>query len=52
VVQYIEYQAKTAKHIGSAKDNIELDLLLKRAHVWIGELTFQTTLFPAQILGF
>jgi hypothetical protein len=37
VIQYIGHQAKIAKHIGSAKDDMELDLLLKKAHLWIEE---------------
>jgi hypothetical protein len=48
VVQYKGHRAKVAKHIGSAKDDIEFDLLLKKAHVWIEEQTFQTNLFPEQ----
>ena len=46
VVQYVGHQAKIAKHIGSAKDDIEFELLLKKAHQWIEEQTFQTNLFP------
>jgi hypothetical protein len=48
VVQYIGHRAKIAKHIGSAKDNIEFELLLKKAHQWIEEQTFQTNLFPEE----
>jgi len=48
VVQYVGHRAKIAKHIGSAKDNIEFELLLKKAHQWIEEQTFQTNLFPEE----
>jgi hypothetical protein len=48
VVQYLGHRAKIAKHIGSAKDDIEFELLLKKAHLWIEEQTFQTNLFPEQ----
>jgi Transposase DDE domain len=48
VVQYSGHRAKIAKHIGSAKDDIEFELLLKKAHVWIEEQTFQANLFPEQ----
>jgi len=48
VVQYIGHRAKIAKHIGSAKDVIEFDLLLKRAQVWIEDQTLQANLFPEQ----
>lgn len=48
VVQYIGHRAKIIKHIGSAKDDIELNLLLKKAQTWIEEQTFQSNLFPEQ----
>jgi len=48
VVQYIGHRAKIAKHIGSAKDDMEFDLLIKKAQAWIEEQTFQTNLFPEQ----
>lgn len=48
VVQYVGHRAKIAKHIGSAKDDLELELLLNEAHGWIEEQTFQTNLFPEQ----
>jgi transposase len=48
VVQYIGHRAKIAKHIGSAKDVIEYDLLLKRAQAWIEDQTLQANLFPEQ----
>ncbi len=48
VVQYTGHRAKIAKHIGSAKDDIEFDLLLKQGQAWIEEQTFQINLFPEQ----
>jgi transposase len=48
VVQYIGHRAKIAKHIGSAKDDIEYDFLLKKAKAWIEEQTLQANLFPDQ----
>lgn len=46
VVQYFGHRVKIAKHIGSAKDELEYNLLLKEAHSWIEEATLQTILFP------
>jgi hypothetical protein len=46
VVQYFGHRSKIIKHIGSAKDEMEFDLLIKNAHEWIEEHTFQTNLFP------
>ena len=48
VVQYVGHRVKIAKHIGSAKDDLEYDLLFKKAHLWIEEATLQTILFPEQ----
>lgn len=48
VVQYIGHGAKIAKHIGSAKDALLFEELLKKAHQWIEDQTFQTNLFPEQ----
>jgi transposase len=48
VVQYKGHRAKIAKHVGSAKDDIEYDLLLKKAQAWIEEQTLQANLFPDQ----
>ena len=48
VVQYIGHRAKITKHIGSAKDETELDLLKSKAQVWIEEQSLQTSLFPIQ----
>jgi hypothetical protein len=48
VVQYKGHRAKIVKHIGSAKDDIEFDLLLKKAQAWIEEQSLQTNLFPEQ----
>jgi transposase len=48
VVQYKGHRAKIAKHVGSAKDDIEYDLLLKKAQAWIEEQTLQANFFPDQ----
>lgn len=48
VVQYIGHRAKIAKHIGSAKDDLEAGLLRKKACEWIDEQTSQPSLFPEQ----
>lgn len=48
VVQYVGHRSKIAKHIGSSKDNLEIDILRRRALDWIDEQTAQTTLFPEQ----
>jgi len=48
VVQYKGHRAKIAKHIGSAKDELEFELLVKKAQAWIEEQTFQSNLFPEQ----
>lgn len=37
-----------AKHIDSTKDDLEFELLMKKALVWIEEQTFQSNLFPEQ----
>jgi len=47
VFLYIGYLAKIDKHIGSAKDNMESDLLIKKARMVI-EMTFQTNIFHEQ----
>jgi hypothetical protein len=46
VVQYHGHRAKIAKHIGSCKENIEYELLLKKAQEWIEDHTSQTNIFP------
>jgi hypothetical protein len=48
VVQYFGHRAKIAKHIGSAKEELEYDLLMKKAQEWIEGQTFQRNLFPEQ----
>jgi transposase len=48
VVQYVGHRANISKHIGSAKEDIEISLLRKKAHEWIDEQVSQTTLFPVQ----
>jgi len=46
VVQYSGHRAKIVKHIGSAKDDIERDLLIIKAQEWIEKCTLQSNLFP------
>lgn len=46
VVQYYGHRAKIAKHIGSSKEDLEYELLLKKAQAWIEDQTCQTNLFP------
>ncbi len=48
VVQYIGHRAKIVKHIGSAKNDLELSMLRKMSHEWIAEHSIQTSLFPEQ----
>ena len=48
IVQYIGHRVKIIKHLGSAKDDLEYDLLFKKAHLWIEEVTLQTILFSEQ----
>jgi len=48
VVIYHGHRVKISKHIGSAKDELEIDLLIKQAHTWIEEQTLQTRLFAEQ----
>lgn len=48
VVQYIGHRSKIAKHVGSAKDDLEVTLLRTKAREWIDEHTLQTSLFPEQ----
>ena len=46
MVQYAGHRTKVVKHIGSAKDDIERDLLINKAQDWIGKYTLQPSLFP------
>jgi hypothetical protein len=48
VVQYIGHGCKIAKHIGSSKNLLELDLLKQTAKDWIYAKTSQSSLFPEQ----
>lgn len=48
VVQYSGHRAKVIKHIGSARNEIERDLLTIKAQEWIEKYTLQTNLFPEQ----
>jgi len=48
VVQYAGHCAKIVKHMGSARDDIERDLLINKASEWIEKYTQQPNLFPGQ----
>jgi hypothetical protein len=48
VVRYIGHKSIVLKHIGSAKDETELAIILQRAHEWIEEESAQLSLFPSQ----
>jgi len=48
VVQYSGHRVKIVKHIGSAKDDIERELLVIKAQDWISRTTLQANLFPEQ----
>lgn len=48
VVQYIGHGCKIFKHIGSSKDDLEVDLLKEAAQSWISAKTAQTILFSEQ----
>jgi hypothetical protein len=46
VVQYVGHRSKISKHIGSAKDDLEVRLLQEKAKEWIDRQAAQTNLFP------
>lgn len=46
VVQYIGHRAKIVNHIGSAKGDVERNLLIGKAQEWINRYTHQINLFP------
>jgi len=48
VVQYTGHSARIVKHVGSARDDIERDLLINKAQEWIEKYTLQSNLFPGQ----
>ena len=48
VVQYTGHSAKIVRHIGSARDDIERNLLINKAREWIEKYTQQSNLFPGQ----
>jgi hypothetical protein len=48
VVQYVGHRSIIYKHIGSGKDEQEVNLLRKKAFEWIDEQTVQLSLFPIQ----
>jgi transposase len=48
VVRYVGHRSIIAKHIGSAKDQIEEAVLRQCALEWIDKQTAQLSLFPAQ----
>jgi len=46
VVQYVGHRCNIAKHIGSAKNDLEIRILYRKALDWIDNETCQTSLFP------
>ena len=48
VVQYTGHSAKIIKHIGSARDDFERELLITKAQEWIDKFTQQPNLFLGQ----
>jgi len=48
VVHYTGHTAKIVRHMGSARDDIERNLLINKAQEWIGKYTLQSSLFPEQ----
>jgi hypothetical protein len=46
VVQYNGHRATIVKHIGSAKDDIERNLLIIKGQEWIEQYSLQADLFP------
>ena len=48
MVQYTGHSAKIVRHIGSARDDIERNLLINKAREWIEKYTQQSNLFPVQ----
>lgn len=48
MVHYTGHTAKIIKHMGSARDDIERDLLIHKAQEWIEKYTQQPNLFPGQ----
>lgn len=48
VVQYIGHRSIIAKHIGSGKDESEINALRQKAFDWIDEQSGQLSLFPEQ----
>jgi transposase len=48
VVQYVGHSANVVKHIGSARDETERELLINKAQEWIEKYTLQSNLFPDQ----
>jgi transposase len=48
VVQYTGHSAKIVKHIGSARDEYERELLITKAQEWIDKYTLQSNLYPGQ----
>lgn len=48
VVQYVGHRSIIAKHMGSGKDETEVNILRQKAFDWIDEQTGQLSLFPGQ----
>lgn len=48
VVRYVGHKSIVLKHIGSAKEELELNVLRQRALEWIEQQSAQLSLFPTQ----
>jgi len=48
VVHYTGHTSKIVRHMGSARDDIERNLLINKAQEWIEKYTQQPNLFPGQ----
>jgi transposase len=48
VVYYTGHTSKIVRHMGSARDDIERNLLINKAQEWIEKYTQQPNLFPGQ----
>lgn len=48
MVHYAGHTAKIVEHMGSARDDIERNLLINKAQEWIEKYTRQPNLFPGQ----
>jgi hypothetical protein len=48
VVQYVGHRSIIAKHIGSGKNESEINILRQKAFDWMDEQSGQLSLFPDQ----